>query len=122
MSSSHDEPNAMTVTAIMPPNPAGYVSEIKFSRPPLPDPGPQMSMERIAEEKAKKMAAQIGSHHLGIVIDGVVSAVLGVFKLATGKTPEFQVRQLENTNRFGSSSTCTLVSRYRQLGWKELKI
>ena len=47
---------------------------------------------RETRARADGIAAQIGSHHQGVVIDTVVSAVLGIFRLATGKTPEFKVR------------------------------
>ena len=47
---------------------------------------------RETRARADGIAAQIGSHHLGVVIDTVVSAVLGIFRMATGKTPEFKVR------------------------------
>ena len=50
------------------------------------------SPTRETRARADGVAAQIGSHHLGVVIDTVVSAVLGIFRMATGKTPEFKVR------------------------------
>jgi len=54
-----------------------------------------MGTENSSEEtrsRAANIAAQIGSYHLGIAIDAAVSAVLAIFKMATGKTPEFKVR------------------------------
>ena len=47
---------------------------------------------RETRARADKIAAQIGSHHLGIVIDAAVTAILGIFKACTGRTPEFKVR------------------------------
>ena len=42
-------------------------------------------------QRAASLAKQIGTYHLDINIDAVVSAILGVFTLFTGKTPQFKV-------------------------------
>jgi len=54
-----------------------------------------MATENSSEEtkaRAKKLAGQIGSYHLSIVIDTAVKAVLGVFSLATNCFPKFKAR------------------------------
>ena len=54
-----------------------------------------MGTENSSQEtrtRAENIAAQIGSYHLGITIDTAVSAILGIFKMCTGKTPEFKAR------------------------------
>ncbi|XP_002740923.3 glutamine-dependent NAD(+) synthetase-like [Saccoglossus kowalevskii] len=43
------------------------------------------------KENAKRLAADIGSYHLSINIDPAVSASVGIFTTATGKTPKFKV-------------------------------
>ncbi|XP_012279665.1 probable glutamine-dependent NAD(+) synthetase isoform X2 [Orussus abietinus] len=47
-----------------------------------------------AETKARaaELASQIGSYHHGIVIDGAVSAVLGIFQQVSKLTPRFRVQ------------------------------
>lgn len=42
--------------------------------------------------RAKRLGEAIGSHHLSIKIDLMVSAVVKVFALTTGKTPQFSSR------------------------------
>ncbi|XP_058128192.1 glutamine-dependent NAD(+) synthetase [Anopheles ziemanni] len=52
-----------------------------------------MGTENSSQEtrrRASTLAAQIRSHHLDIGIDTAVSALLGVFRLATGQTPRFR--------------------------------
>uniref|UniRef100_A0A8C9CHX5 Glutamine-dependent NAD(+) synthetase n=2 Tax=Phocoena sinus TaxID=42100 RepID=A0A8C9CHX5_PHOSS len=39
--------------------------------------------------RARDLAQQIGSHHIGLNIDPAVKAVLGIFSLVTGKSPAF---------------------------------
>merc|ERR1719346_773999 len=54
-----------------------------------------MGTENSSDEtksRAKKLASQIGSYHLSIVIDTAVKAVLGIFSVATGQLPKFSVR------------------------------
>jgi len=54
-----------------------------------------MATENSSEEtkaRAKKLAGQIGSYHLSIMIDTAVKAVLGVFSLATNCFPKFKAR------------------------------
>ena len=54
-----------------------------------------MGTECSSEEtkaRAKKLASQVGSHHLSVVIDAAVKAVLGVFSLATNRFPKFRAR------------------------------
>ena len=41
-------------------------------------------------ERAKYIATQIGSYHLGITIDTAVSAIVGIFSKFIGKTPKFK--------------------------------
>ena len=36
--------------------------------------------------------SQVGSHHLSVVIDAAVKAVLGVFSIATNCIPKFRTR------------------------------
>ncbi|XP_049748748.1 glutamine-dependent NAD(+) synthetase isoform X2 [Elephas maximus indicus] len=40
-------------------------------------------------ERARALAQQIGSHHIGLSIDPAVKAVVGIFSLVTGKHPLF---------------------------------
>ncbi|KAM6158912.1 glutamine-dependent NAD(+) synthetase [Rhynchocyon petersi] len=40
-------------------------------------------------ERARELAQQIGSHHIGLSIDPAVRAVVGVFSLVTGQRPLF---------------------------------
>ena len=54
-----------------------------------------MGTENSSEDtkaRAKKLASQIGSYHLSIVIDTAVKAVLGIFSVATGQFPKFSAR------------------------------
>merc|ERR1712032_1764012 len=46
----------------------------------------------MGKARAKKLASQVGSHHLSVVIDAAVKAVLGVFSLATDRFPKFRAR------------------------------
>lgn len=47
---------------------------------------------RTTRRRAATLAEQIGAYHSTITIDAVVSAVVGVFRSLTGKTPRFQSR------------------------------
>lgn len=51
------------------------------------------------KQRAADLASKIGSYHLNLAIDTVVSAILGVFTLITGKTPQFRV----NGGTFGEN-------------------
>ncbi|KAI9023261.1 glutamine-dependent NAD synthetase with GAT domain-containing protein [Hyaloraphidium curvatum] len=42
------------------------------------------------KQRAADLAAKIGAYHLTLSIDTVVDAILGVFTLITGKTPQFR--------------------------------
>jgi NAD+ synthase (glutamine-hydrolysing) len=44
----------------------------------------------VTKSRAERLAAQIGAHHSAIVIDTMVSAVVGVFNALTGRTPRFE--------------------------------
>nr|XP_035923653.1 glutamine-dependent NAD(+) synthetase isoform X2 [Halichoerus grypus] len=51
-----------------------------------------MASENSSQEtcdRARELARQIGSHHVGLNIDPAVKAVLGIFSLVTGKRPLF---------------------------------
>uniref|UniRef100_A0A8C0R2K1 Glutamine-dependent NAD(+) synthetase n=1 Tax=Canis lupus dingo TaxID=286419 RepID=A0A8C0R2K1_CANLU len=51
-----------------------------------------MASENSSQEtcdRAKELAQQIGSHHIGLNIDPAVTAVVGIFSLVTGKRPLF---------------------------------
>ncbi|XP_069865776.1 glutamine-dependent NAD(+) synthetase isoform X1 [Dipodomys merriami] len=51
-----------------------------------------MASENSSQEtcrRARELAGQIGSHHVGLSIDPAVRAVLGIFSLVTGKSPVF---------------------------------
>lgn len=41
--------------------------------------------------RAKVLATEIGSWHLDVSIDGVVSALLSLFQTLTGKRPRYKV-------------------------------
>ncbi|XP_038664329.1 glutamine-dependent NAD(+) synthetase [Scyliorhinus canicula] len=41
--------------------------------------------------RAKELAEQIGSYHINLNIDAAVKAVIGIFSLVTGKSPQFSV-------------------------------
>ncbi|XP_078077441.1 glutamine-dependent NAD(+) synthetase [Mustelus asterias] len=41
--------------------------------------------------RAKELAEQIGSYHINLNIDPAVKAVIGIFNLVTGKSPQFSV-------------------------------
>jgi NAD+ synthase (glutamine-hydrolysing) len=43
------------------------------------------------QARAKKLADRIGSYHIDIKIDSIISSFLSVFRLATGRTPIFRV-------------------------------
>lgn len=42
--------------------------------------------------RAKLLAQQIGSYHIPVLIDSMVSAALGIFSAATGHIPKFKIR------------------------------
>uniref|UniRef100_A0A8D1T1M2 Glutamine-dependent NAD(+) synthetase n=1 Tax=Sus scrofa TaxID=9823 RepID=A0A8D1T1M2_PIG len=42
-------------------------------------------------DRARELAQQIGSHHIGLSIDPAVKAVMGIFSLVTGRSPAFAV-------------------------------
>uniref|UniRef100_A0A8C3X980 Glutamine-dependent NAD(+) synthetase n=1 Tax=Catagonus wagneri TaxID=51154 RepID=A0A8C3X980_9CETA len=42
-------------------------------------------------DRARELARQIGSHHIGLSIDPAVKAVVGIFRLVTGSSPAFAV-------------------------------
>ncbi|KAK7065400.1 Glutamine-dependent NAD(+) synthetase [Halocaridina rubra] len=44
------------------------------------------------KSRAKLLAQQIGSYHIPVVIDSMVSAALGIFSAATGHIPKFKIR------------------------------
>ncbi|KAM7087393.1 glutamine-dependent NAD(+) synthetase isoform 4-T4 [Molossus nigricans] len=46
---------------------------------------------RDTSDRARELAQQIGSHHIGLGIDPAVKAVVGIFSLVTGKRPLFAV-------------------------------
>ncbi|XP_045414166.1 glutamine-dependent NAD(+) synthetase isoform X3 [Lemur catta] len=51
-----------------------------------------MASENSSQEtrdRARELAQQIGSHHIGLNIDPAVKAVVGIFSLVTGKSPLF---------------------------------
>ncbi|XP_030887074.1 glutamine-dependent NAD(+) synthetase [Leptonychotes weddellii] len=53
-----------------------------------------MASENSSQEtcdRARELARQIGSHHVGLNIDPAVKAVMGIFSLVTGKRPLFAV-------------------------------
>ncbi|XP_057173238.1 glutamine-dependent NAD(+) synthetase isoform X8 [Ursus arctos] len=53
-----------------------------------------MASENSSQEtcdRARELAQQIGSHHIGLHIDPAVKAVVGIFSLVTGKRPLFAV-------------------------------
>ncbi|XP_056657118.1 glutamine-dependent NAD(+) synthetase [Monodelphis domestica] len=41
--------------------------------------------------RAKELAEQIGSYHINLNIDGVVKAIIDIFRIVTGKMPQFLV-------------------------------
>lgn len=47
---------------------------------------------RATRVRASDLAGQIGAHHSNITIDSIVSAVVGVFRVLTGKIPRFSSR------------------------------
>ncbi|XP_023382282.1 glutamine-dependent NAD(+) synthetase-like [Pteropus vampyrus] len=54
-----------------------------------------MASENSSQEtsdRARELAEQIGSHHVRLSIDPAVKAVVGIFRLVTGKSPLFAVR------------------------------
>lgn len=42
-------------------------------------------------QRAANLAEQIGAHHTAFNIDAIVSAVIAVFEMATGRVPKFRV-------------------------------
>lgn len=44
--------------------------------------------------RAKVLADEIGSWHLNVSIDGIVSALLSLFQTVTGKRPRYKVKIL----------------------------
>ncbi|XP_068832903.1 glutamine-dependent NAD(+) synthetase isoform X3 [Capricornis sumatraensis] len=53
-----------------------------------------MASENSSQEtcdRARELAQQIGSHHIGLHIDPVVKALVGLFSLVTGASPRFAV-------------------------------
>ncbi|XP_038621075.1 glutamine-dependent NAD(+) synthetase [Tachyglossus aculeatus] len=53
-----------------------------------------MASENSSEEmrnSAKELAKQIGSYHINLNIDGAVKAILGIFSVVTGRTPQFRI-------------------------------
>ncbi|XP_057362700.1 glutamine-dependent NAD(+) synthetase isoform X4 [Manis pentadactyla] len=51
-----------------------------------------MASENSSQEtcsRARELAQQIGSHHVGVSIDPAVKAIVGIFSLVTGKSPLF---------------------------------
>ncbi|XP_043779990.1 glutamine-dependent NAD(+) synthetase isoform X4 [Cervus elaphus] len=42
-------------------------------------------------DRARELAQQIGSHHIGLSIDPAVKALVGIFSLVTGTSPRFAV-------------------------------
>ncbi|XP_047374651.1 glutamine-dependent NAD(+) synthetase isoform X2 [Sciurus carolinensis] len=54
-----------------------------------------MASENSSQEtcsRARELAQQIGSHHIGLNIDPAVKAVVGIFSLVMGKSPLFAAR------------------------------
>ena len=47
---------------------------------------------QITTSRAQRLGSAVGSYHLAVPIDLMVSAVIKVFQLTTGKTPQFVVR------------------------------
>ena len=47
--------------------------------------------------RAKVLADEIGSWHLDVSIDGVVSALLTLFQTLTGKRPRYKVKGISST-------------------------
>lgn len=50
--------------------------------------------------RAKKLAEEIGSWHLDIPIDSVISALLSLFQTVTGKRPRYKVKRSDNFEMF----------------------
>nr|XP_058160976.1 glutamine-dependent NAD(+) synthetase isoform X2 [Dasypus novemcinctus] len=53
-----------------------------------------MASENSSQEtcqRARELAQQIGSHHIGLNMDPAVKAVVGIFSLVTGRSPAFAV-------------------------------
>ncbi len=51
-----------------------------------------VNSSRATESRAERLGKVIGSNHLSIKIDVAVSAMIKIFELATGKTPNFSSR------------------------------
>jgi NAD+ synthase (glutamine-hydrolysing) len=47
----------------------------------------------MTRSRAKVLADEIGSWHLDVSIDGVVSALLSLFQTLTGKRPRYKVNE-----------------------------
>ncbi|KAJ3669271.1 hypothetical protein LUZ60_011221 [Juncus effusus] len=63
-----------------------------------------MGSENSSEEtrsRAKLLSDEIGSYHLNVPIDGVVSSILSVFETLTGKRPKYKVDGGSNTENLG---------------------
>ncbi|KAL6897337.1 hypothetical protein ACP4OV_007033 [Aristida adscensionis] len=63
-----------------------------------------MGTENSSEDtrsRAKRLAEEIGSFHLNVPIDSVVSAFLSLFETLTGKRPRYKVDGGSNTENLG---------------------
>lgn len=47
----------------------------------------------MTRSRAKVLADEIGSWHLDVSIDGVISALLSLFQTLTGKRPRYKVNE-----------------------------
>lgn len=56
----------------------------------------------MTKSRAKVLAEEIGSWHLDVSIDGVISALLSLFQTLTGKRPRFKVTELWTSALFQS--------------------
>ncbi|XP_043932891.1 glutamine-dependent NAD(+) synthetase [Protopterus annectens] len=43
------------------------------------------------QQRARMLAEQIGSYHINLNIDGAVKAMMGIFTMVTGKSPQFRM-------------------------------
>ncbi|XP_018022782.1 glutamine-dependent NAD(+) synthetase [Hyalella azteca] len=77
-----------------------------------------MASENSSQEtkkRAKTLAQQIGSYHLSIVVDTVVSAMLGVFSVSTGHLPKFRAcggSERENVALQNVQARVRMISAY----------
>ncbi|KAM1585113.1 hypothetical protein ACFX1Z_038022 [Malus domestica] len=55
----------------------------------------------VTKSRAKVLADEIGSWHLDVPIDGVVSALLSLFQTVTGKRPKYKVDGGSNSENLG---------------------